>query len=30
MDIQGGHVIVYVYQLIDGEVKVTKQEYTKD
>eukprot|EP01094_Clydonella_sp_ATCC50884_P004375 TRINITY_DN133_c0_g1_i1.p1 TRINITY_DN133_c0_g1~~TRINITY_DN133_c0_g1_i1.p1 ORF type:complete len:184 (-),score=64.42 TRINITY_DN133_c0_g1_i1:338-889(-) len=30
MDVQGGHVIVYIYQLVDGEVKVTKQEYTKE
>jgi len=29
MDIQGGHVVTYVYQLKDGEVKVDKMEYSK-
>eukprot|EP01115_Flamella_aegyptia_P015413 TRINITY_DN9436_c0_g1_i1.p1 TRINITY_DN9436_c0_g1~~TRINITY_DN9436_c0_g1_i1.p1 ORF type:complete len:185 (+),score=30.96 TRINITY_DN9436_c0_g1_i1:31-585(+) len=29
MDVQGGHVILYVYQLIDGDVKVKKIEHTK-
>ena len=29
MDIQGNHVITYVYQLRNGEVKVDKMEYTK-
>ncbi|KAJ1670151.1 Vacuolar protein sorting-associated protein 29 [Spiromyces aspiralis] len=30
MDIQGRDVIIYVYQLIDGEVKVDRIEYHKD
>jgi len=29
MDIQGAHVITYVYQLKGGDVKVDKMEYTK-
>ncbi|WFD34552.1 Vacuolar protein sorting-associated protein 29 [Malassezia cuniculi] len=29
LDIQGAVVVVYVYQLIDGEVKVEKLEYRK-
>lgn len=29
MDIQGTHVITYVYQLKNGEVKVDKMEYIK-
>ena len=27
MDIQGARVIAYVYQLVDGEVKVEKIEF---
>lgn len=30
MDIQGPVVVTYVYQLIDGEVRVEKIEYRKD
>lgn len=30
MDIQGAVVVTYVYQLIDGEVRVEKIEYRKD
>ena len=30
MDVQGGHVTLYIYQLVEGEVKVTKQEFTKE
>lgn len=29
MDIQGTHVITYVYQLRAGDVKVDKMEYVK-
>jgi hypothetical protein len=29
MDIQGPVVVTYVYQLVDGEVKVDKVEYRK-
>lgn len=29
MDVQSSSVILYVYQLIDGEVKVEKLEYSK-
>jgi len=29
IDIEGNHVITYVYQLQEGEVKVYKMEYTK-
>jgi hypothetical protein len=29
MDIQGAHVITYVYQMKGEEVKVDKMEYTK-
>ena len=30
MDIQGPVVVTYVYQLIEGEVRVEKIEYRKD
>jgi vacuolar protein sorting-associated protein 29 len=30
MDIQGPAVVTYVYQLIEGEVRVEKIEYRKD
>lgn len=30
MDIQGNNVVTYVYQLVDGEVKVERQEFRKD
>lgn len=30
LDIQGAVVVTYVYQLIDGEVKVEKIEYRKN
>jgi vacuolar protein sorting-associated protein 29 len=30
MDIQGPVVVTYVYQLIDGEVRVEKIEYRKE
>ena len=30
MDIQGGVVVTYVYQLIDGEVRVEKFEWRKE
>lgn len=30
MDIQGPVVVTYVYQLIEGEVRVEKVEYRKD
>lgn len=30
MDIQGSVVVTYVYQLIDGEVRVEKIEYRKE
>jgi hypothetical protein len=29
MDIDGNRVVAYVYELVDGEVKVDKIEYTK-
>ena len=29
MDVQGGHAIIYTYQLRNGEVKVEKLEYKK-
>lgn len=29
LDIQGAVVVIYVYQLIDGDVKVEKLEYRK-
>jgi len=29
MDVQGSNVILYVYQLIDGDVKVEKMDYVK-
>ena len=30
MDIQGPVVVTYVYQLVEGEVRVEKIEYRKD
>lgn len=30
MDIQGNNVVTYVYQLVDGEVKVERVEFRKD
>lgn len=30
MDIQGSVVVTYVYQLIEGEVRVEKVEYRKE
>lgn len=30
MDIQGSNVVTYVYQLVDGEVKVERVEFRKD
>jgi hypothetical protein len=29
MDIQGGNVVTYVYQLVDDEVKVEKRDFKK-
>lgn len=29
MDLQGATVVMYVYQLVDGEVKVEKLDFTK-
>lgn len=30
MDVQGAVVVTYVYQLVDGEVRVEKIEYRKE
>jgi vacuolar protein sorting-associated protein 29 len=30
MDIQGNNVVTYVYQLVDGEVKVERVEFRKE
>ena len=30
LDVQGAVVVIYVYQLVDGEVKVEKLEYRKE
>lgn len=30
LDIQGSAVVIYIYQLIDGDVKVEKIEYRKN
>ena len=30
MDLQGNNVVTYVYQLIEGEVKVERVEFRKD
>jgi vacuolar protein sorting-associated protein 29 len=30
MDIDGSHVVAYVYELVNGEVKVDKIEFTKN
>jgi len=29
LDIQGNHVVIYIYQLINDEVRVEKMEYKK-
>lgn len=30
MDLQGSNVVTYVYQLVDGEVRVERVEFRKD
>jgi len=30
LDIQGSVVVIYIYQLVDGDVKVEKIEYRKN